>query len=108
MSDAARKAPPLDLAAAVQVTLHPRVGGDWPRRGVGPIHALAAQLPSPSDFPPGTWIAVSPGAPPRTGLWRVVSRSPVTVHLAARCTALLARGYSDVCADATLAYGRVP
>ena len=59
----------------------------------------------------GSWVAVSAGSPlPATGLGRLLRRhKPAGVHLAVRCTALVARGYIRVCADADgTAFGQVP
>ena len=79
--------------------------------GLGPLREVAAQLPDASELSPGTWLAVcdAPENKPKGwGRWWHRDQPP-RVHLAARCTALLLRGYTGVCADAQgLAYGRVP
>ena len=103
-------APPLDPDAVVGVAVHPAVGEDWPEDGLGPVATLAAALPAPDEGAAGTWIAVDGGHAARRGvLGRLLGRGAPRVHLAVRCTALLVRGYEDVCADAQgVAYGRVP
>jgi hypothetical protein len=88
----------------------------WPSDGLGPLREVAAQLPDASELSPGTWLAVCDAAEMKRKGWgtrgwgRLWHRDqPPRVHLAARCTALLLRGYADVCADAqSVAYGRVP
>jgi hypothetical protein len=105
--------PPLDPDALPAVAIHPSVGPEWPASGLGPIHVLLEGLPDPGSVGKGAWIAVFPGppAPRRKG---IVSRlfTPRTmehVHLAVRCTALLARGYVRVCADEQgTAFGQAP
>lgn len=108
----AAPAPPLDPDAQPAVVIHPTVGADWPASGLGPVSRLAAELPAPADGEPGAWIAVDGGRAARTSvLARLLGHGggAPRVHLAVRCTALLARGYVDVCADARgVAYGRVP
>jgi len=106
-------APPLDPTALPQVSIHPSVGSDWPASGLGPILVLLEGLPDPQSVGKGAWIAVFPGpsAPRRKG---IVSRlfTPRTtehLHLAVRCTALLARGYVRICADEHgTAFGQAP
>lgn len=103
--------PPLEPQASVGIQVHPAVGDDWPANGLGPVEPLAAQLPDPARLAPGTWVAISAGRTARAwGLvGRLLGRRPAHVHLAVRCTALLARGYSHVCADeADTAYGQAP
>ncbi|MEB2313800.1 MAG: hypothetical protein OZ921_20825 [Sorangiineae bacterium] len=105
-------APPLEPDANPAVVIHPTVGRDWPEDGLGPVERLAAELPAPGALEPGSWLAVDGGHRPRAGvLGRLLGspRAEPRVHLAVRCTALLARGYELVCADASgVAYGRAP
>jgi hypothetical protein len=105
--------PPLDPSALPAVSIHPSVGPEWPASGLGPIQVLLEGLPDPESVGTGAWIAVYPG-PPASRRKGIVSRlfTPRTlehVHLAVRCTALLARGYVRVCADDQgTAFGRAP
>lgn len=71
--------------------------------------AVAKQLPAPGTLAPGTRVVV-PAAATRKGgvLRRLLGPRTVTVSRAARCTALLARGYVDIGADDEAAWGRVP
>jgi hypothetical protein len=106
-------APPLEPNASPSVTIHPSVGPDWPASGLGPIQVLLEGLPDPESIGKDAWIAVYPG-PPASRRKGIVSRlftpkSADHVHLAVRCTALLARGYVRVCADEHgTAFGQAP
>lgn len=103
--------PPLEPRARVSVQLHPALGEDWPADGLGPVETFAQQLPDPARLSPGTWVAIGPGRDARAPgiMGRLLGRRSARVHLAVRCTALLARGYVRVCADgADTAYGQVP
>jgi hypothetical protein len=87
-------------------------GENWPANGLGPVADLVSQLPPPEQRPPGSWVALDAGpAAKPTGLGRWFgrrTRAPL-LHLAVRCTALLASGYELVCADPRgVAFGRVP
>jgi hypothetical protein len=56
---------------------------------------VAAQLPAASTMPAGTPLLVLGSAAHDSALWRLFARgAPVT--RAARCSALIARGYVDV------------
>lgn len=70
---------------------------------------LAAQLPAPESLPEGSWVAVARecrSVGRRKRLWH---RRPQTLHFAARCTALAALGFVDVCGGSDgAAYARVP
>ena len=106
-----RLAPPLDCEASVSVALEPMLDDGWPADGLGPVPALVSQLPEPRTLPPGAWLAFGTGTEPRgRGLGRLLRRgSRSHAHLAVRCTALLLRGYTHVCADAQgVAFGQVP
>jgi|SoiMethySBSTD1v2_1073268.scaffolds.fasta_scaffold55059_2 hypothetical protein len=109
---AAPSTPPLDPGARASLSIHPNVGADWPASGLGPLEILCEGLPDPSTLDKGAWIAVFPGAPARKrGLVSrlLTPRTAPHVHLAIRCTALLARGYVRVCADEHgTAFGQVP
>lgn len=68
--------------------------------------ALATQLPLASTLPPRTVVAVPAVAVRRRRFLRgVLGDRKVTVSRAARCTALLLRGYVDVHADDGSAWG---
>jgi hypothetical protein len=77
--------------------------------------AILEQLPDPASLPPGTAVHVLPDAArvPR-GWHRFFGARRVAVPRAARCEALLLRGYVDIrcldaaAADAALASGNVP
>jgi hypothetical protein len=105
-------APPLDPGARPSISIHPNIGPEWPASGLGSIETLLEGLPEPASLEQGAWIAVFPGAPARKrGLVSrlLTPRGAEHVHLAVRCTALLARGYVRVCADEHgTAYGQVP
>jgi hypothetical protein len=84
---------------------------NWPSDGLGPLSDVVAQLPDPAELPPGTWLAVTDAAHGKPKGWgRLWHREqPQRVHVASRCTALLLRGYTAICADAQgVAYGKVP
>lgn len=104
--------PPLDPDAVPAIVVHPAVGDDWPSSGIGPVAELAASLPAPADGEPGAWLAVDGGHTAQRGmLGRILGRADRAprIHVAVRCTALLARGYKNVCADVDgVAYGQVP
>ena len=80
-------------------------------QGLDDLAAVAGQLPDPSSLKSGVWIAFLGAAPQQSGLLaRMLGRRQAPgVHVAVRCTALLLRGYEEVCADAAgAAFGRVP
>jgi hypothetical protein len=110
--ESAASVPPLDPRARASVTIHPSVGPDWPASGLGSVQVLLEGLPDPGNVGKGAWIAVFPGAPARKrGLVSrlLTPRTAQHVHLAVRCTALLARGYVHVCADEHgTAFGQAP
>ena len=105
-------APPFAPERPVAQIIEPRTGDGWPESGLGPVEEILPFLPDPSELAPGTWIAVGPGAPePRRFLSRLFGQSAAKarIHLAVRCTALLVRGYTSICADrAGIAFGRAP
>ncbi len=83
----------------------------WPSDGLGPLSEVADQLPEPTASSPGTWLAVCDAAQAKPKGWgRLWHREqPPRIHLASRCTALLLRGYTCICADPQgIAYGKVP
>jgi hypothetical protein len=88
--------PPLGVAAwsptadAIAVFLDAGGAGD-PRTVAG----VVAQLPAASDLPPGTPVLVLGRAAAHRAFWRLFARD-VAVPRAARCTALLVRGYVDL------------
>jgi hypothetical protein len=100
--------PPLGIAAwnptadAVAVLLD--AGGDADPRTVA---GVVAQLPAPSDLPPGTPVLVLGRATTSRAFWRWIT-GDVAVPRVARCTALLARGYVDIGASDDLVWGYAP
>lgn len=68
--------------------------------GLGALREIAAQLPAASSVAPGTMVAVSDrlqGTRKLTMFQRMTGRAaPGGIERAARCTALLARGYVRV------------
>jgi hypothetical protein len=106
-----RGAPPLAPDAVPVLYFSPHLPEDWPDDGIGSPTELEAELPEPQSLPGGSWIAVGAGRRARRGIVArlFASRELPGMHLCVRCTALLARGYVEVCADAAgTAYGRVP
>ena len=100
--------PPLGPGDEPAEVVVPTIADHWPDSGLAPVAELADQLPSPGSLEAGQWLAVTAAPRPQKLLGRLLGR-PATagVHAASRCTALLARGYVDVCADADgTAYGR--
>ncbi len=71
------------------------------------IAGIAAQLPEGASLPSGTPVFVLAKAADVRAFWRLFAPAQ-TVPLAARCSALLARGYVDIGADADLAWGHAP
>jgi hypothetical protein len=75
---------------------------------------IAQQLPDPSTLPEGTRVLVQPDATRGGGAWlRLVGRATTPVPRAARCAALLVRGYVGIGAGADgkatdVAWGRTP
>ncbi|HEY8088194.1 MAG TPA: hypothetical protein VIF09_10125 [Polyangiaceae bacterium] len=71
--------------------------------------AIAAQLPLASTLPPGTRLTVLPTATRKAGaLRRLFGDRGVPVPRWSRCSALLARGYVDVCAAGDSVWARSP
>jgi hypothetical protein len=106
-------APPLDPNSLPVLSIQPTVGPDWPMSGLGPIQTLLEGLPDPDTLDKGAWIAVFPGPHTRRRKGLVsrlfTPRTAEHVHLAVRCTALLARGYVRICADEHgTAFGQAP
>lgn len=67
--------------------------------GLEAIRSISDQLPSPGSLPSGTMVAIPGrlhGVQKPTMLQRMTGRLPATIHRAARCTALLAKGYVHV------------
>lgn len=102
--------PPLAPAEVPSVLIHPSAAHQSNEIGLEPLVLLAAELPDPRSLSPGSWVMVSPGREQKRGVMsRVFGRKPKHSHLAVRCTALLIRGYVNVCADEHgLAFGRSP
>ncbi len=65
--------------------------------GMGAVREIASQLAEVSTLPPGTMVAISDrlqGGRKRSMLERVTGRAAgAKLHRAARCTALLSKGY---------------
>jgi hypothetical protein len=73
--------------------------GTWPPDGMGAVRVVLAQLPDPATLLPGTRVVVHASHVRRSNpLLRWILR-PRQAHVAIRCTALLARGYRDVCVE---------
>ena len=93
-------------ADAIAVLLDAADGGE-PRT----IAGVAAQLPHASTLPSGTPVFVLGTAAAARPFWHLFARG-VPIPRAARCTALLARGYVDIGADEVdgddLAWGHAP
>jgi hypothetical protein len=71
--------------------------------------AVARQLPAPSTLAAGTRVAVLATARREDGvLRRLLGARAVAVSRAARCTALLVRGYVDLGADDAASWGHAP
>lgn len=92
------------------LVLYPDAGDEGGGYDLSLTRTLCEELPAPSTLDPGSWIALAAGpAAPRRLFGLLGGRRRPGVHLAVRCTALLARGYTAICADATgTAFGRVP
>jgi hypothetical protein len=86
---------------------------DEPNPDHDEIRAVAEQVPLASTLPAGTSVIVLGAARSENRLWRLLGRT-VPVPRAARCTALLVRGYVDIGAGlderggSDLAWGSVP
>jgi hypothetical protein len=100
--------PPLAPETQPELVIHPSLGSAFDLALPAQIARLTAELPEPSSLTPGAWIAVSPGRSAATGaLSRLFSRRARPLLLSVRCSALLLRGYVDVCADESeTAFGR--
>ncbi|MDP9149447.1 MAG: hypothetical protein M3O36_05845 [Myxococcota bacterium] len=79
------------------------------------VSAIAAQIPHARESPPGTTVVVlGPAAKDRRPLRRWLGPREKVASRAARCTALLARGYVDLGAGADptsgvdMAWGSAP
>jgi hypothetical protein len=71
--------------------------------------ALARQLPPANSLSPRTRVVVPSAATRKDGvLRRLLGPRAVAVSRAARCTALLVRGYVDLGADDRAAWGHAP
>lgn len=97
------KAEPLDdprpLPASMRREITLEVGRDWPADGLGPVRDILAQLPDPAALAEGTLVVVrATGPTPPNAIARLFSRAR-QVHLAVRCTALLARGFAEIRAE---------
>jgi hypothetical protein len=83
----------------------PTLDRAWPAHGLGPVGALIAQLPDPSELTPGALVVVRESGRPARGLRKIARgvgslfRKPPKAHSAVRCTALLARGYREIAAS---------
>jgi len=98
---------PLAPGEHAALFLHPEPGAN---HGDGLLRVLSAQLPDPSTLAPGSWVALGAGPTASRRLFGLIGGRPrPSVSLAVRCTALLARGYTDIRADDSgVAFGRVP
>jgi hypothetical protein len=70
---------------------------------------VAAQIPAASERPVGTAVVIPAVASRKRGaLGRLLGDGKVKVPLAARCTALLVRGYVDLSVSGDVAWGVAP
>jgi hypothetical protein len=90
---------PLVLLASARIIRIP-LGDEVRDGGLASIREVAAHLPEASSLTPGTMVAVADrvqGARKPGMLERMTGHGAApTLHRAARCTALLARGYVRV------------
>ena len=91
--------------AAPSLRFEPRPS---PKAGAPSLLELASELPDPVSLAPGSWLEVSRGTSQARGWLRVKRSSGSGVDLALRCSALLLRGYIEICAEDDVAWGRVP
>jgi len=87
--------PSFDEAAAAIAVLVDATGIDEEDAG-----AFAAQIPAAAELPPATPVFVLEAATRGRGALRWLGARKVSLLRAARCTALVARGYVDVGATA--------
>jgi hypothetical protein len=105
--------PPFGLAAWSPTAEAVAVLLDAPDGDPHGIAKVAEQVPLASTLPSGTSVVVLGRARSRRRLWRLLGRT-VPISRAARCSALLVRGYVDIGAgvdEATgsdLAWGSAP
>lgn len=97
----------------VGLWIEPSLPPDWPRDGMGPLATITSQIPAADAVPRGTWVAIRPSRVPPRGLLARLFQKPGGAHLALRCTALLARGYTQVGGGTDgqgqeVAWGRAP
>jgi hypothetical protein len=88
----------------------------WPNDGFGPVEVVLSQLPDPTTLARGARVAIPAAAKvpsprrflERIGrtLLRIAGQKPPRISLAVRCTALLARGYTEVGAGPAPASGK--
>jgi hypothetical protein len=71
------------------------------------VAGIAAQLPESTSLASGTPVFVLGKAAVARSFWSIFARD-VTIPRAARCTAMLARGYVDIGAHADLVWGHAP
>jgi hypothetical protein len=91
------------------MTLSPRLSASVRDGAESSIVALSEQLPDPGTLAAGSWIAVRPGSTRSLRSWlRLRAGDERDLHLAVRCTALLVRGYMEVCAREDVAFARAP
>ena len=76
-------------------------------RDASSIAGIAAQLPDAGSLPSRTPVFVLGKAAEVRSFWRLFARG-VTISRAARCSAMLARGYVDIGADTDLVWGYAP
>jgi hypothetical protein len=71
------------------------------------IAGIAAQLPESTSLSSGTPVFVLGKAAVASSFWSLFARD-IAIPRTARCTALLARGYVDIGADADIVWGYAP
>lgn len=100
---------PLAPGAHAALFLHPDAGDVAVDDEPALARRLSRQLPDPGTLGPGSWIALGSGPAAPRRLFGLLGARRSGISLAVRCTALLARGYTDICADESgTAFGRVP
>jgi hypothetical protein len=78
--------------------LFPELGASWPADGFGLVATVVAQIPDPHELAAGALVFVHETGPRERGLRRLLAllRRKPRAETAVRCSALLARGYSEI------------
>jgi len=97
--------PPLGLGEWSSDTNHACVVLDATGVDLEDPAEIARQLPLPTELPPGTLVFVLGAAERGRGVLRWLGMRTLAVGRAARCTALVARGYSGIGASVDASTG---